>query len=103
MFCLADVMTYVEVGTAMAKKAAGLAGDDAPQARKIVAMSRIFAAEVAEVVSRNWMRIVPGSARTGSYKDLGVEAPFGTEDMAQSHLALIHDMDLVARILYETA
>jgi len=103
MFCLADAMTYVEIAVALVKKAAKLADGESAEARKIVAMSRIFSAEVAEVVTRNWLRIVPGTAQGESYEDLGVEEPIAPQRLAESFLGVVHDMNRVAEILYETA
>jgi alkylation response protein AidB-like acyl-CoA dehydrogenase len=57
MFTLADMMTYVEVGAAMARKAAGLITDNDRLAEKMTLVARIFAHQVAELVDRN-MRTV---------------------------------------------
>ncbi|MBW1739875.1 MAG: acyl-CoA dehydrogenase family protein [Deltaproteobacteria bacterium] len=101
MFCLADMMTYVEVGISMARKAKRLIQEESSQAKKIVIMSRIFANEVAEVVTNNTIKIVAGSGlgeeetRSILQEKIGYEKPFLT-----SYSGLIQDMDAVADLLF---
>ncbi len=102
MFCLADTMTHVEIGVALAKKAAQFVGQESANARKMLAMSRIFAADVAELVTRNWMRIVPAATISGAHEEPVAAAPIGIDELAESHRGLIRDMDEVAEILYES-
>jgi alkylation response protein AidB-like acyl-CoA dehydrogenase len=53
MFALADMMTHVEVGASMARKAMNLNKTGNPGAEKIKAMSRIFANNTAQLVAQN--------------------------------------------------
>jgi len=103
MFCLADMMTYVEVGVGMARKARRLAGRDAVGARKIETMSRIFAAEVAELVARDTMKIVVGSGMTDGQTMSALKEKIDYETLTASYRDLIKDMDTVADILFERA
>jgi alkylation response protein AidB-like acyl-CoA dehydrogenase len=100
MFTLADMMTHVEVGNSMARKAVALTKAGDSEAENFKAMSRIFADEVAQLVSRNALKILLGCGvfdqkaaydliETNSYKQL-----------ACSSLNVINDMDLVADILF---
>jgi alkylation response protein AidB-like acyl-CoA dehydrogenase len=103
MFCLADMMTHVEVGVSMAKKAGRLVREDSPEATKMVIMSRIFAGEVAELVARNAMKIAKG---LGVFDDQTVSElakKIGYERLTAHYGNLIQDMDAVADILFERA
>ncbi len=100
MFTLADMMTHVEVGAGMARKAVDLTKAGDSEAENFKAMSRVFADEVAQLVSRNALKILLGCGifdqkaaydliETNSYKQL-----------VCSSLNVINDMDLVADILF---
>jgi alkylation response protein AidB-like acyl-CoA dehydrogenase len=101
MFCLADMMTHVEVGVAMARKASRLAREEAPEAIKMVLMSRIFAGEVAELVARNAMKIVKGMGLFDEQTVADVEEKMTVDRLAASYTNLIHDMDAVSDILFD--
>jgi alkylation response protein AidB-like acyl-CoA dehydrogenase len=100
MFLLADMMTVVEVGAALARKAVALSKSGDPQAEKIRAMSRIFADETAELVSRNTLKILMGS---GVFDQDEIQDFMNTHSIHQligSSLNIINDMDRVADILF---
>ena len=101
MFCLADMMTYVEVGVSMAQKAKRAVDREAVEANKLVAMSRIFANEVADLVTKNIMKIVSGTGITDkdALSELGSEMDYHT--LAGSYKNVIKDMDTVADILFK--
>lgn len=61
MFCLADMMTHVEVGASLARKADALGVSSDPHVQKVQAASRIFAAEVAQLVYQNMLKILMGN------------------------------------------
>ncbi len=61
MFCLADMMTHVEIGASLARKAVSFDSSSDPQTQKIQASSRIFAAEVAQLVYQNMLKILLGN------------------------------------------
>ncbi|UCH20509.1 MAG: acyl-CoA dehydrogenase family protein [Deltaproteobacteria bacterium] len=101
MFALADMMTHVEVGASMARKAAAAAqaGDDA--AEKLNTMSRIFANEVAQLVAQNVIKIIMG---IGIFdKSAVTEFLDNTSyyELMNSYRDVINDMDTVADILFE--
>jgi alkylation response protein AidB-like acyl-CoA dehydrogenase len=60
MFALADMMTHVEVGCALARKAAAAHSADTPDAEKLRLISKIFAHETAQLVTRNMMGLLMG-------------------------------------------
>ena len=103
MFALADLMTHVEVGVSMARKAATLSESSHSDAEKFRAMSRIFANEVAQLTARSIPMMLMGT---------GVLSP---EEMTtylqdQDYGVLMHgndrivaEMDTVADILFERA
>ncbi len=101
MFALADMMTHVEVGAAMARKAARLVGSGDAGAEKMAAAARVFAGEVAQVVGENALRIVSGTGAA----DQGTIDQFLTEIGYQTLLASrrnwVVDMDKVADIIFE--
>jgi alkylation response protein AidB-like acyl-CoA dehydrogenase len=103
LFCLADMMTYVEVGVSMARKASRLAQEDAPEATRVAIMSRVFASEVAEVVAKNAMKIVMGAGLFDEQTILEVKEKIGYERLIQGYSGLIQDMDAVADILFDRA
>lgn len=103
MLCLADMMTYVEVGVSMARRAGRLVQEDAPDAGKIVIMSRVFASEVAEVVTKNAMKIIMGPGLFDEQTTLELKKKIGYEELVGSYSGLIRDMDAVSDILFDRA
>ncbi|MBN1842081.1 MAG: acyl-CoA dehydrogenase family protein [Deltaproteobacteria bacterium] len=101
MFCLADMMTHVEVGISMARKAQGLIEKGSPEAKKIVIMSRVFANEVADLVARNAMKILMGPGLFDKQTVSEVMRKMNHERLAESYSGLIQDMDAVADILFD--
>jgi alkylation response protein AidB-like acyl-CoA dehydrogenase len=103
MFNLADMMTWVEVGVAMARKTAALVKD--PKAKKAavkrqVVMNRVFAREVARTVGTNAMNIVLG---TGILDDTAVaafKAKVSLDDLIYNQAGLLTDMDQAADIIF---
>ena len=101
MFNLADMMTHVEVGASLARKAIALAEAGGPEAETIKIMSRIFADEVAQLVTRNALKILMGS---GVFDQKAVSDFMETvsyNELFFSGQNVINDMDMVADILFE--
>jgi alkylation response protein AidB-like acyl-CoA dehydrogenase len=101
MFALADLMTHVEVGASLARKAAGLTKGEHPDAEKLRAMSRIFANEVAQLAAKNIPLTLMG---TGAFSPEEVATILGHLNYAVLILGydkLIVEMDTVADILFE--
>jgi alkylation response protein AidB-like acyl-CoA dehydrogenase len=101
MFDLADMMAWVEVGAALARKTVGLekAGDG--EAAKFKAMARIFAGEVAQLVGEKALRVVSGTGAA----DQGAVDQFLTEigytELLGARRNWVADMDQVADIIFE--
>ena len=101
MFTLADMMTHVEVGASLARKAVALTEVGGPEAETIKIMSRIFADEVAQLVTRNALKILMGS---GVFDQKAVSEFVETvsyNELFFSGQNVINDMDMVADILFE--
>jgi alkylation response protein AidB-like acyl-CoA dehydrogenase len=101
MFGLADMMAHIEVGAALARKAAAATRAEDKSAEKLQNMSRVFANDVAKLVHQNIMTILMG---TGVF-DAGVAtefiASFRLNDLTESHRDLVPAMDRVADIVFE--
>ena len=101
MFALADMMTYVEVGASMARKAMNLnkAGD--PGVGKIKAMSRIFANDTTQLVAQNLLKILKGSGVFDQQTVSEFMETVAFNELICSYENIIKDMDIVADILFE--
>ena len=102
MFCLADMMTRIEVGASLARKAAALSGASDPKSQKILAASRIFASEVTQNVCQNMLAILMG---TGQFSPQQVSefldaVSFSKMTAASSNIIL--DMDKIAQIVFQS-
>ena len=101
MFALADMMTHVEVGACMARKAAAVEQAGDPAAEKLKIYSRIFANEVAQVVAHNVIKIVMG---IGIF-DKNAVAEFldstSYNELLDSYRDVISAMDKAADYLFE--
>jgi len=100
MFLLADMMTHVEVGASLARKAATLSKDGSPEAEKFKAISRIFADEVAQLVSQNALKILMGCGVFDQKTAHDFMKTHSYNQLVCSSLNVINDMDLVADILF---
>lgn len=101
MFNLSDMMTHVEVGASLARKAVALTEAGGPEAETIKIMSRIFADEVAQLVTRKALKILMGS---GVFDQKAVSDFMETvsyNELFFSGQNVINDMDMVADILFE--
>ena len=100
MFSLSDMMTHVEVGSSLARKAVAFTKENNPDADKLKIMSRIFADEVAQLVTRNALIVLMG---TGVFDNKSAAEFLETEPYKRlvcSSLNIINDMDKVADILF---
>jgi alkylation response protein AidB-like acyl-CoA dehydrogenase len=100
MFLLADMMTYVEVGASLARKAVALTKDGSSETVKFKAISRIFADEVAQLVSQNALKILMGCGVFDQKAACGFMEAHSYNQLICSSLNVINDMDLVADILF---
>ncbi|MCK4619683.1 MAG: acyl-CoA dehydrogenase family protein [Desulfobacterales bacterium] len=101
MFALSDMMTHVEVGASMARKAKSLVEAGDPKAEKIKSMSRIFANEAAQVVAHNMLMILMGSGAFDQKIVSDFMEAVSYNKLLGSYENVIKDMDMVADILFE--
>lgn len=101
MFTLSDMMTHVEVGAALARKAVRLSKTGDTDAGKTRAMARVFAGEVTQVVAEGALKVVSG---TGAVDQGAIDqflSDIGYQAMLASRLNWAKDMDQVADIIFE--
>ena len=98
MFCLADMMTVTEVGISTAKKAQQLLDANAPDAKKMVLISRIFAAEVVDLMARNTAKVTLGFDDDTLDE---IENRIDTATLNQAYRGIVKDMDALSNILFE--
>jgi alkylation response protein AidB-like acyl-CoA dehydrogenase len=101
MFALADMMTHVEVGASLARKAYNQvrSGDAAPD--KIVLISRLFANEAAQMVSQGILKIVMGCGACDLDMTNDFMQKIAYTELTASCQNIIHDMDQLADIIFE--
>jgi alkylation response protein AidB-like acyl-CoA dehydrogenase len=101
MFELADMMTHVEVGAALARRAMqdSLRGNSAAAKTKIV--SRLFASEVGRVMSQGILKIVLGCGQFDPQTAADFMARSAYSDLTASFANIIQDMDQLADIIFE--
>ncbi|MFH0996983.1 MAG: acyl-CoA dehydrogenase family protein [Pseudomonadota bacterium] len=100
MFCLADMMTHVEIGASLARKAAAFGVSSDPRIQKIQAASRIFAAEVSQLVYQNLLKILMG---TGLFSSGTISELLESISCQQLPFACTHtvqDMDRICELVF---
>ncbi len=100
MFNLADMMTHVEVGVALARKTAALVRDPKAKAERQVVMSRIFAREVARVVGTNALNILLGTGQLDDATVAAFKKKVPLDTLLYNQAGLIADMDKAADIIF---
>jgi alkylation response protein AidB-like acyl-CoA dehydrogenase len=100
MFALADLMAHVEVGAAMARKAARAQADDGHRMDLTAAAARVFAADVAKVATDVALKIVHGSGAFDAEAAQTMLAEMNFHELAAGYRGVITDMDIVAAHLF---
>jgi hypothetical protein len=95
------MMTHVEVGAALARKAYQLVQRGDSEAAKIKIISRLFAGEVGRILSRSILKIVMGCGQFDQKAIADILANCGHSDLAASFANFIPDMDRLADIVFE--
>ncbi len=101
MFALADMMSYLEIGASLARKAVSVSIAGGSETEKIKAVSRIFASETAQLTAQNILKIVLGS---GVFDQAAVDKfmeSVAFSQLIQSTRNIINDMDRVADFVFE--
>ena len=101
MFALADMMAHVEVGASLARKAFKLVQGGGSAAEKTKLISKLFANEVAQVISQGILKIVMGCGAC----DLNMTNDFmqriAFTELTASCQNIVNDMDQLADIVFE--
>ncbi len=101
MFALADMMTHVEVGASLARKAVNLAKGDDAAAEKIKTISRIFANEVAQLAAQNILKILLGSGEFDQAAIANFLESVAYNQLIYSYSNVIKDMDRLSDFIFE--
>jgi alkylation response protein AidB-like acyl-CoA dehydrogenase len=100
MFCLADMMTHVEVGASLARKAAAFGVSSDPHVQKVQAASRIFAAEVAQLVYQNMLKILMGNGMFSSETISEFMKSISCQQLAFAYANTVQDMDKICDLVF---
>ena len=100
MFCLADMMTHVEVGASLARKAAAFGSSSDPRIQKVQAASRIFAAEVAQLVYQNMLKILMGNGLFSSEAITGFLESISCQQIPFACANTFQDMDRICELVF---
>jgi len=101
MFALADMVLHVEIGASIARKAAGCIRRGDSEADKMKLIARLFAAEVARVVSQNIQQIVMGCGQFDEAATAEFMAQVNFSELVTGLRNTIPDMDQLADIVFE--
>ena len=101
MFQLADLMAHVETGVSFARKADRLNKAGNRDAGKIMAMSRLFAADVARLATAAIPVVLQGTDILDRDKQEALMAAMAFDELSRGQGGVISDMDRVADILFE--
>jgi alkylation response protein AidB-like acyl-CoA dehydrogenase len=101
MFALADMMTHVEVGISLARKAARQVDQDSGERERLRIMSRVFASEVAMLVADKMVKVVLGTDTLKADEAEVFLKRAQHEKLAGSCRNVISDMDRIADMLFE--
>ncbi len=104
MFKLADMMTYVEVGASLGRKAAAIApAADDVTSRKTLLSARIFAAETVQCVYQNIQKILveTGALSFRQFMDIMESLSYG--QMVEASAGTLQDMDDLASVVFQVS
>ncbi len=101
LFLLADMMAHVEVGAAVARKAAKLDGKGSADADKFRLIARIFANDVAQLVSQNALKILLGTNSLEGEEVTEILSETRFNELLKSSRGIIGDMDKLADLVFE--
>lgn len=101
MFCLADMVTYVEIGASLGRKAAAIDGNSDSQSLKTLAASRVFAAEVADLVYRNMLKVLMGKGLFNQEDVLNIMESISCSHLPFAYANTIQDMDQISAIIFQ--
>ena len=100
MFAVADMMMHVEVAASLARRAAAVGGENNAQAEKVCLFSRLFANEIAMLVSHNILKILRGSGVFESDQISTFLTETSHAALADSYQNIIPDMNRAADMIF---
>jgi len=101
MFALADMITYLEIGVSLARKASNLAEARSGEAEKITLMSKIFSNEMSQLMIQSVPKILMGSGIFDEKTIDDFNKTISYHQLLDSFHDIIGDMDRVADIIFE--
>ena len=101
MFALADMMMHVEVAASLAQQAAAISSKNNAESEKTCLFSRLFANEIAELVSANILKILRGSGVFDPEQVSAFLAETSHAALAESYQNIIPDMNRAADIIFD--
>ena len=101
MFALADMMAHVEVGASLARRAFTTVKNGDADADKMKLISRLFANEVAQIVSQGILKIVMGCGACDLDMTNDFMQKIAFTELTASCQNIINDMDQLADIVFE--
>jgi alkylation response protein AidB-like acyl-CoA dehydrogenase len=101
MFALADMMAHVEVGASLARRAFKTVKNGDADADKMKLISRLFANEVAQIVSQGILKIVMGCGACDLDMTNDFMQKIAFTELTASCQNIINDMDQLADIVFE--
>jgi alkylation response protein AidB-like acyl-CoA dehydrogenase len=101
MFCLADMMTHVEIGASLARKAAALGSSNESRLQKVQAAARLFAAEVAQLVYQNMLKILLGNGMFTSETFSGFLESISCQQLPFACANTVQDMDRLCDLVFD--
>ena len=100
MFALADMMMHVEIAASFARHAVDLTNQNHTQAEKTRVFSRVFANEIAQLMSNNLLKILYGSGVFDADQCAAFLSEISHAKMADSYQNIIPDMSRAADIIF---
>jgi alkylation response protein AidB-like acyl-CoA dehydrogenase len=101
MFAVADMAAIVEVGASLARKASRCALGGDSEAEKLKIIARLFAAEVAQVVAQNILKVVIGCGQFDEKMTAEFMARVTYTELVAGMHNMVADMDRLADIVFE--
>lgn len=101
MFALADMAANVEIGASLARRASRCAQRGDSEAEKMKIIARLFAAEVARIISQNILQIVMGCGQFDEKATAEFLASVAYSELTAGLRNMIPDMDRLADIVFE--
>jgi alkylation response protein AidB-like acyl-CoA dehydrogenase len=101
MFALADMMTHVEIGASLARKARTKVKNGDTDAEKMKLISRLYANEAAQMVSQGILKIVMGCGACDLDMTNNFMQQIAYTELTASCQNIINDMDQLADIVFE--